>query len=102
MPLVPLLVSRVEYRLSAEALEWRPVRSQQPAEFEVLFELAELDYVKPHSHGFKFFKHLGEASGMRRFFRKHLSDRFSGEVHVEKQDLNTVLGVLAQQGVHRR
>jgi len=99
VPLMPIILSRMEYRLNARSLEQRPVRVQQPAEFETLFELDQLDHVQPSSHGFKFFKPLGEGTGARRFFRRHLSDSYSGEVHVEKQDLDTVLGLLAQHGV---
>ncbi len=45
-------------------------------------------------HGFKYYKTLNEASPIRRFWKAHFSDQFSGEVHVEKQDLERVLEIV--------
>jgi hypothetical protein len=91
---VPGVLERVEYRATEAGLEKRAVRKQQPGEFEGLVRWDELDQVVPLKHGFKFFKPIEETSPFRRFWKKHVSDRYSGEVHVATADLERVLGLV--------
>ena len=50
-------------------------------------------------HGFKFYKPLNESSPLRRFWKAHVSDAFSGEVHLESVDRARVLEVVSEQGI---
>jgi hypothetical protein len=99
VPLVPAVLARVEYRLDEVGLEQRPVSGRKPTEFTAVFRLAELSHVKPIRFGFKFYRPLDETSRWRRFWKLHVSDAFSGEVHVDPADRDRVVGALAGQGV---
>jgi hypothetical protein len=103
--IVPLFVEvskRIEYRLTTQGLERRPHVDQEPRDYQSVFQLDELSHVVPIRHGFKFYKPLDESNPLRRVWKQHVSDRFSGEVHVEKEDQDKVLAVLAQHGVSSR
>lgn len=99
VPLVPSVLSRVEYRLDEVGLEQRPVNERSPKEFAAVFRLEKLSHVKPVRHGFKFYRPVDETSRWRRFWKLHLSDAYSGEVHVDPTDRDRVLGALAGLGV---
>ena len=99
VPLVPVVTSRVEYRLNERVLERRPQTDKKPKEFETVFQTDELSHVVPMRHGFKFYRPLDESNLLRRFWKLHVSDRYSGEVQVEKADRERVLGVLSDLGV---
>jgi hypothetical protein len=90
---IPGVFERVEYRATEAGLEKRAVR-KQPGEFEGLVRWDELDQVVPLKHGFRFSKPIGGTSPLRRFWKKHISDRYSGEVHVERSDLQRVLALV--------
>jgi len=102
VPLIPAVVSRVEYRLTARGFEHRPLGKKEPGEFKSVFQLDELSHVVPMRHGFKFYKPLNESNPFRRFWKAHVSDAFSGEVHVETVDRERVLDELAQRGIPER
>jgi len=99
VPLVPTVLMRVEYRLTGETLDRRPVDSEKPRAPEELFRLDQLSHLVPMRHGFKFYKKLEEPNPLRRFWKLHVSDEYSGEVHVEKQDQKRVSELLRKQGV---
>lgn len=96
---VPGIMERVEYRLTGSGIEKRPVKKEGSADFKEVFRWDELSRVVFMRHGFKFFKSLAETNPLGRFWKTHFSDRFSGEVHVEKEDLPRVLEVVARHGV---
>jgi hypothetical protein len=99
VPLIPGVLGRVEYRLTERLLERRKPSKEAPAELETVFELEELSHVKPIRHGFKYYKQLDEESALRRFWKLRISDGYSGEVHVDRQDLQAVLDTLSRLGV---
>lgn len=96
---LPNLLGRIEYRLTESGVEKRVLGRQSPLMFEKVFRWEELSHVVPVRRGFKFFKQVPESSPLRRFWNLHISDRFSGEVHAEKQDLQRVLGLVERQGI---
>ncbi len=102
VPLVPTVLMRVEYRLAERALERRPVDKEKPKIFEEVFQLDQLSHIVPMKHGFKFYKHLEEPSPLRRFWKLHVSNEYSGEVHVEAVDRESVLENLDRRGISCR
>jgi len=102
VPLVPAVLSRVEYRITGQRLGRRPVDKEKPQEFENVFELDQLSYIVPMRHGFKFYRPLNESNPFRRFWKHHVSDAYTGEVHVEKADRERVLEILDRYGISSR
>jgi len=96
---VPGVMERVEYRLTESGIEKRTLKTKTPREFSGVFRWAEVSHVVPMKHGFRYFKTLNEKSPLRRFWKVHFSDEYSGEVHVEKEDLAQVLEIVARQGI---
>lgn len=97
VPLVPAVIVRIEYRLTEAGLERRLLARKTPGEFREVFRWSQLDRVIPMRHGLKFTKVLRETNPWRRFWKTHLSDAFSGEVHLEAPDREPVLGILAER-----
>lgn len=97
--IAPGVVERIEYRLTASGVEKRTVKAKKPREFTGVFLWSELSRVVAMRHGFKYFKTLDESNPLRRFWKAYLSDQYSGEVHVEKDDLERVLDVVSRRGV---
>jgi hypothetical protein len=102
VPLVPTVLARLEFRLAAQKLERRPKTENEPKDFEKVFAIDELSHIVPTRHGFRFYKPVGSVGPLRRFWRLHLSDRYSGEVQVESADREHVLDALLELGVSRR
>ncbi len=102
VPLVPTVLMRVEYRLTERTIDRRPVDKEKPKNFEEVVRLDQLSHIVPVKHGFKFYKHLEEPSPLRRFWKLHVSDQYSGEVHMELADQERVLEALSQQGIRSR
>jgi hypothetical protein len=102
VPLFIEVVKRIEYRLTEQGLECRPLDSNESRAFKGIFQLDELSHVVPVRHGFKFYRPLNETNPFRRFWKAHISDQYSGEVHVDKEDQERVLKVLAQHGISSR
>jgi hypothetical protein len=94
---VPGVIDKVEYRLTEAGLDKRAHHAKKPVPFKDVFRWDQLDRIVPTKHGFKYFKILNETSSLRRFWRMHISDQFSGEVHAEKSDLVRVLGIVERQ-----
>jgi len=99
VPLVPTVLQMVEYRLNGQEVESRPLNKNDPKPYERLFRLNQLSHIVPTKRGFKYYRPLKEKNPLRRFWKLHISDGFSGEVHVERADLAQVLDTLAQQGI---
>ena len=102
VPLVPMILSRMEYRLTEGGLERRPFDEKEPKEFKSIFQFDQLSHIVPMRFSFKFYRHFDETNPIRRFWKTHVSDAYSGEVLVEKADQNRVLEILAEQGIPRR
>ena len=102
VPLVPAVLSRVEYRITGQGLDRRPVSKEKPREFETVFELDQLSYIVPMRHGFKFYRPLNESNPLLRFWKAHVSDAYSGEVHVERANRERVLEILNRYGISSR
>jgi hypothetical protein len=93
---VPGVTGRIEYRLTETGIEKRTVKDD-PGEYEEIFSWDQLNRVVPVRHGFRYSKILSETNALRRFWRLHLSDRYSGEVHAEREDLDRILGFVEQR-----
>lgn len=94
----PGVMERVEYRLTESGVEKRSAR-KSPGPFQEVFRWPELSRVVPTGHGFKYVKVTNESNPLRRFWRRHFSDVCSGEVHVEREDLERVLGLVERHGL---
>ncbi len=97
--MVPGVAERLEYRVTATGIEKRTVKTNKPREFKLVFRWDELSHVVPMRHGFNYYKTLNETNPLRRFWKAQISDQFSGEVHVEKEDLGRVLEIVEQRGI---
>ena len=65
-----------------DKLENRPVNNKNPKPFKTLFRLDEIDHLKPINNGFKYYLTLNN----KNFWNKHISDKYSGEIKLEKVD----------------
>jgi hypothetical protein len=99
---VPGVMEKVEYRMTESGLAKRTLKRTTPGPFEDVFRWEELSHIVPMKHGFKYFKTLNETSPVHRFWKVHTSDRYSDEVHVEKGDLDRILGISERQGISTR
>lgn len=97
--LVPTIMEKVEYQLTEAGLQKRSANEKKTREFTTLFGWDELSHVIPTKRGFKYFKTLNESSPLRRFWKIHMSDAYSGEVHIEPEDLGRVSALLTERGV---
>ena len=95
---VPGILEKIEYRMTASGIEKRPLKKAAASEFMSAFRWDELSRVVPMRHGFKYFKKLDEKNALRRFWKLHFCDQYSGEVHVEHGDLARVLGHVEGHG----
>ena len=93
------VLNKVEYQLTESGLAKRPLKEKESPPFKDVFRWDELSYVVPMKHGFKYFKTVDEPNPFRRFWKAHLSDSASGEVHLEAEDRERVLGLLARKEV---
>ncbi|MBZ0268336.1 hypothetical protein K8I85_09295 [bacterium] len=98
--MAPRAFARIEYRLTDTGLDGRPATGR-PREFREVFRFDQLRRVVPMRHGFRYSKRLPPSGRWRRFWREHVSDAYSGEVHAESEDRSRVLRLLADRGVHR-
>lgn len=83
--LISLLITaytRIEYKLTKDKLENRPINKKNPKPFKTLFRLDEIDHLKPINSGFKYYLTLNN----KNFWNKHISYKYSGEIKLEKVD----------------
>jgi hypothetical protein len=97
--MVPGVMAVEEYRLTDAGLEKRSLNEKKPRQFNRLFTWDQLHRVVPTRHGFKYYTSINEPRPMRRFWKTHISDACSGEVHAEPEDLDRVLGLLSERGI---
>jgi len=98
-PLIPMVLNRLEYRLTEQKIEKRTFGEANPSEFADVVELGQLSHVVPIRFGFKFYKPLDERNVFRRFWKLHVTDEYSGEVRVEKADQELVFSISRDRGV---
>jgi len=89
--LTPALLTRIEYELDDHGVRQRTLDRKKARAFQELFRWEELSHIVALRRGFKFFRPLSEPNALRRFWKKHLSDAYSGEVHVEAAERECVL-----------
>lgn len=102
VPLLPGVLKRTEYKLTSQTLEKRMQTRENTEEYKVVFKMNQLDYIVKIKHGFKFYLTIDEQSPYKRFWKKHISDKFSGEVHVESEDINRIIKKLGECGIKSR
>jgi hypothetical protein len=94
---VATMAEKVEYRLTDLGIDKRPNNPDKPKPFNEVFRWDQLDRVVPMKHGFKYVTTIPGGNSLRRFWNLHISDRFSGEVHVEKRDRDRILRIVEQR-----
>ena len=99
VPLIPMVFIRMEYRLTQQRLESRPIRKKEQKPYKTLFLLAQLSHVVKIDSGFKFYLRLKERNSVSRFWKKHISDQYSGEVRLENKDTERVMTTLEKYGI---
>ena len=99
VPLFPGLINKVEYRLTESGLEKRPLNRKAPKEFKEVFRWDQLSHVVSMKYGFKYYKPLNDSNPLRRFWKTHVSDAFSGEFHIEAEDRAEVLGIMVRHDI---
>ncbi len=99
VPMAPAVLARLEYRLTDAVLERRPATSDASKPFTRLFDRADLSHLVVTQHGFKFFLSVGTKNPLLAVWRKHVSDAYSGEIHVEAADRQRVLAALSELGI---
>ena len=95
----PAVLSKVEYRLTSSGLGKRPLATRKRTSYRDVFRWDELSDIAPTRRGFTFRTHLDESNALRRFWKRHVSDRYFGEVLVERADLERVLEAIRARGV---
>ena len=93
-PLIPLVLTKIEYQLTKTGLEKRPLNTKSPGEFKEVLRWKQLDHIIPMKHGFKFYKSISKSNVFQRYWKYHVSDAFSGEVHLETEDRAQVLSII--------
>ena len=93
----PGVLEKVEYRLAESGIDKRKLDPKKSGEFKNVFRWDELSHIVPTRHGFKYYKVVNESKALARFWKRHLSDTYSGEVRVEQHDLDRVLGLVERQ-----
>lgn len=88
VPLLPGVLNRTEFQLTEEGLLKRTPKEQKKktGAFSQLFSWSELSHLVPRKDGFKFYKTLEASGWLDRFWKLYISDRWTGEFQVEKED----------------
>lgn len=95
----PSVMNKVVYRATPDTLEKLPPGKKKKQEYVTVFRWDELSHVKPGKHTFKYFKRFEEPNAVKRFWKLHVSDAWSGEFHVEDGNREEVLALLERLGV---
>ena len=102
LPLYVTSIGRVEYRLTGKGLEKRQVKKENTAEFIEVFNFEQLDHIVRTRRGFKYYFRLEEGGSLKRFLMKYFSDKYSGEVHIKKDDQEKVFEFFDQKKMTSR
>lgn len=97
--LAPGILRRIEYQLTETGLAKRPFQLKQPREFQDVFSWDQLSYVIPTKSRFKFYRKVEAPNSMLGFLKLHLSDKHSGEIHVESEDRDRLRAIFEQRGI---
>jgi len=98
--LIPQFLIRIEYRFTDTGLaKRRAVKAKKPQAFKDVFLWDQLSHLIPTKTGFKYYKRVEEAGLIKRFLELHVSDKFSGEFHVESEDRERVRAIIDLQGI---
>lgn len=97
--MTPVILSRKRYCLTESGISVGPAHAENPTTLKTLFAWNELSHIVPTKAGFKYYKRLDEQSALRRFWKLHLSDQYSGEVHVEPGDQDRVMEIIREKGI---
>ena len=97
--LLPLVLGKFEYQTDESGVRKRPFGKRNKKEFEKVFDWSELSHASMLKHGFKYFKTLDEQNPVQRFLKIQFSDKYSGEIHVGKEDQDRVLRLFTDKGV---
>lgn len=100
VPLVPSILKRIEYKLTGHDLMSRTKTPDDKEEYKPVFALDKLDYIVKIKHGFKFYLSIEEKNSSGRFWKKHISDKYAGEVHVETDDVQKVFDLISELGIN--
>ncbi len=99
VPLFPAIMKWSEYHFSESGLEKKSISKNSATRVKMLFLWEELSHIVPAGPGFKYYKKMGDFSPVARFFKRHFSDKYSGEFQVEKADREDVIRFLRQKGL---
>jgi hypothetical protein len=100
--LLPQVLGKIEYRANESGVGMRSHGKKDRQSFRKVFDWGELTHAVPVKHGFRYFKKLDEKSALRRFVKMQFSDWHSGEIHVEADDRDRVLGLLTDRDISNR
>ncbi|MCP4574088.1 MAG: hypothetical protein GY838_17140 [bacterium] len=95
----PSVLNRIGYRATADSLEKLPPSKRKKREFVTVCRWDDLSHVAPGKHNIKYYKHLNESNALLRFWKLHISDGYSGEIHMETEDRDEILALLGRLGV---
>lgn len=99
VPLLPGVMTRTEFRLTDRGLESASPGKEGRGEPRELFTWDELSHLVPGKDGFKFYKSFEASGWWDRFRKNHISDRWSGEFQVEKEDRPRVAELLQERAI---
>lgn len=94
---LPGILTRVEYRLTPEGLSKK--RARPDADFQEAFSWEEVSHFAPTSSGFNFYKHMPPSNRLLGFLRRHVSDRYSGQIRVGGEDRARVRAIIDAHGL---
>ena len=97
--LVPGVLSSVEYRLTIQKLEYRPIKKGEEKPYKILFFMNQLSYIVQIESGFKYYLTLNEKKSLRRLYKKYFSDHYSGGVRIEKNDTERIMTYFKTHGI---
>jgi hypothetical protein len=97
--LVPNVLGRIEYRLTAAGLFKKRLKEEGTDDFKEVFAWDQLSRIQSTGSGFKYFKKLERSSFWARFWKLQISDKYSGEFHVEEADRGRVVEAFQRRGI---
>lgn len=99
LSVLPMVFGRVEYQLSTHKLESRQIKKQGSTPYKTLFKLEKVSHLVKSSDSLKYYLNFEEPNQFYRFFKKHFSDRYSGEIKVAPKDSAQIIAAFKGLGV---